>query len=60
MEILNIEGKRKERFRIDRIGNQPNFCRPWRDLIGLLDMLPSHKWLGYFRLSLRDKEADAR
>jgi hypothetical protein len=21
-------------------------------------MLPSHKWLGYFRLSLRDKEAD--
>jgi hypothetical protein len=29
-----------------------------RDLIGSLVMLPSHKWLSYFRLSLRDKEAD--
>jgi hypothetical protein len=35
------------------------FGCPCRDLIGLLDILPSHKWLGYFRLSLRDKEADA-
>jgi hypothetical protein len=26
-----------------------HFLSSLRDLIGLLDMLPSHKWLGYFQ-----------